>query len=110
MVLTGAGAAFSGGGDIKWASAHPRGLAAAFHELATHVHLSIAEIRRMRKPVIAAVNGVAAGGGFSLALACDFRVMSANAVLKQGYTSSGLCIDAGGTFDGDSALNLVATD
>jgi 2-(1,2-epoxy-1,2-dihydrophenyl)acetyl-CoA isomerase len=52
----------------------------------------------MKKPVVAAVNGVAAGGGFSLALACDFRVMEKSAVLRQAYTSNGLCIDGGGTF------------
>ena len=48
--------------------------------------------------MLAAVNGVAAGGGFSLALACDFRVMEKSAVLRQAYTSNGLCIDGGGTF------------
>ena len=52
----------------------------------------------MRKPVVAAVNGIAAGGGFSLVLACDFRVMGQSAILRQGYTSNGLCIDGGGTF------------
>jgi 2-(1,2-epoxy-1,2-dihydrophenyl)acetyl-CoA isomerase len=56
------------------------------------------EIRRMGKPVVAAINGIAAGGGFSLALACDFRVMAESAVLRQAYTSSGLSIDGGGTF------------
>ena len=98
VIITGNGAAFSAGGDIKFVLAHPHGPAAAFHELATHVHVCVTEIRRLRKPVIAAINGVAAGGGFSLALACDFRVMAASARLKQGFTSNALCIDAGGTF------------
>ncbi|HWQ11737.1 MAG TPA: enoyl-CoA hydratase-related protein [Roseiflexaceae bacterium] len=98
VVITGAGKAFSAGGDIKRALEHPHGPPAAFHELAAVVHLAVTEIRRMRKPVVAAINGVAAGGGFSLALACDFRVMARSARLKQGFTSSGLCIDAGGTF------------
>ncbi|MCP5157992.1 MAG: enoyl-CoA hydratase/isomerase family protein [Gammaproteobacteria bacterium] len=98
LIITGCGAAFSAGGDLKFVQTHPHGPAAAFHELATHVHVCVTEIRRLRKPVIAAINGVAAGGGFSLALACDFRVMAESARLKQGFTSNALCIDAGGTF------------
>lgn len=98
IIITWAGKAFSAGGDIRRAVAHPYGPAAAFHELATFVHVCVVEIRRTRKPVIAAINGVAAGGGFSLALACDFRVMAQSARLKQGFTSNALCIDAGGTF------------
>ncbi|HRF44586.1 MAG TPA: enoyl-CoA hydratase-related protein [Candidatus Competibacteraceae bacterium] len=98
LVITGNGTAFSAGGDIKFAQAHPHGPAAAFHELATHVHVCVTEIRRLRKPVIAAINGIAAGGGFSLALSCDFRIMADSARLKQGFTSNALCIDAGGTF------------
>ena len=98
VVLTGKGKAFCAGGDLKWALSHSNGPASAFHTLASQFHLAILEIRRMKKPVVAAINGVAAGGGFSLALACDFRVMDQSAVLNQAYTSAGLCIDGGGTF------------
>jgi 2-(1,2-epoxy-1,2-dihydrophenyl)acetyl-CoA isomerase len=98
IIITGAGKAFCGGGDLKWSMSAPGGAPAALHGLAGQFHLAITEIRRMAKPVIAAVNGVAAGGGFSLALACDFRVLASNAVLKQAYTSAGLSLDGGGTF------------
>jgi 2-(1,2-epoxy-1,2-dihydrophenyl)acetyl-CoA isomerase len=98
VVVTGAGRAFCAGGDLRWATGFEAGLPAAFHTLAAAFHVAICEIRRMPKPVIAALNGIAAGGGFSLALACDFRVMASSAVLRQAYTSSGLCLDGGGTF------------
>jgi len=98
VVISGKGKAFCAGGDLKWAHGFPHGSPAAFHELAGRFHQAVTEIRRMNKPVIAAVNGIAAGGGFSLALACDFRVMAKSAILRQAYTSNGLCIDGGGTF------------
>jgi 2-(1,2-epoxy-1,2-dihydrophenyl)acetyl-CoA isomerase len=98
VVISGEGKAFCAGGDLKWASNFPRGPSAGFHELAARFHQSILEIRRMKKPVIAVINGIAAGGGFSLALACDFRVMARSATLRQAYTSNGLCIDGGGSF------------
>jgi len=98
VVLTGNGNAFCAGGDLKWMHGFEEGAAAAVRRLVTQFHLAITEIRTMRRPVIAAINGVAAGGGFSLALACDFRVMSENATLRQSYTSKGLSIDGGGTF------------
>jgi len=98
VVITGLGKAFCAGGDLKWALGNSARPAAAFHRLAARFHLAVLEIRRMLKPVVAAINGVAAGGGFSLALACDFRIMEKSAVLRQAYTSSGLCIDGGGTF------------
>jgi len=98
LVISGKGKAFCAGGDLKWVHGFPGGPAAGFHELAARYHQAILEIRRMRKPVVAAINGIAAGGGFSLALACDFRVMAQSAALRQAYTSNGLCIDGGGTF------------
>jgi len=98
IVISGAGKAFCVGGDLRWAHSFPHGPSPAFHTLATRFHQAVLEIRRMNKPVIAAVNGIAAGGGFSLALACDFRVMDKSAILRQAYTSNGLSIDGGGTF------------
>ena len=98
VVITGAGRAFCAGGDLKALRVHPLGPARALHELAGRFHDIIVEMRRMPKPVIAAINGVAAGGGFSLALAADFRVMSRSAVMRCAYASAGLCIDGGGTW------------
>lgn len=98
IVISGAGKGFCVGGDLRWAIGYPQGLPSAFHTLAARFHQAVLEIRRMTRPVIAAVNGIAAGGGFSLALACDFRVMDTSAVLRQAYTSNGLSIDGGGTF------------
>lgn len=98
VVITGTGKAFCAGGDLKSILDFKGGPGAAFHALASFFHRAILEIRRMGKPVIAAVNGTAAGGGFSLALACDFRIMENSASLRQAYTSAGLCIDGGGSF------------
>jgi 2-(1,2-epoxy-1,2-dihydrophenyl)acetyl-CoA isomerase len=99
VVISGEGSkAFCAGGDLKFFLGFPGGPARAIHEVAGYFHQAVIEIRRMDKPVIAAINGVAAGGGFSLALACDFRVMAESAVLKQAYTSAGLSLDGGGSF------------
>ena len=98
VIITGVGKAFCAGGDLRWVASHPGGLPTAFLELTAQWHAAVTEIHRMPKPVIAALNGVAAGGGFSLALACDFRVMSSSAHLRQGYSSAGLSMDASGSF------------
>jgi 2-(1,2-epoxy-1,2-dihydrophenyl)acetyl-CoA isomerase len=98
IVLTGAGKAFCAGADLKWLSTSGVPAGAAFHAIAAAYHQAIVEIRRMPKPVVAAVNGLAAGGGFSMALACDFRVMDQSAILRQAYTRNGLSVDGGGTY------------
>lgn len=98
VMITGKGKAFCAGGDLKWISQQKEEAGFVLYQLAPEFHRSIVRIRRMDKPVVAAINGIAAGGGFSLALACDFRVMAESTLLRQAYTSSGLSIDGGGSF------------
>jgi 2-(1,2-epoxy-1,2-dihydrophenyl)acetyl-CoA isomerase len=100
VVLRGAGPAFCAGGDLRAIMEHfPEAPGDGFHRLAAVFHQCILELRQMPKPVIAALHGPAAGGGFSMALACDLRLMAESAVLRLAYTSSGLCVDGGGTFN-----------
>jgi 2-(1,2-epoxy-1,2-dihydrophenyl)acetyl-CoA isomerase len=75
LVVTGMGKAFCAGGSLKWVHEQGGDYGAAFHTLAAYFHQAVVEIKRMPKPVVAAINGLAAGGGFSMALACDFRIM-----------------------------------
>jgi 2-(1,2-epoxy-1,2-dihydrophenyl)acetyl-CoA isomerase len=98
IALTGRGKAFCSGGDLKWAVNYSEKPGVSFHTLASQFHKAILAIRKISVPVVAAINGPAAGGGFAIALACDFRIMEKSAVLTQAYTSNGLSIDGGGTY------------
>ena len=98
VVLTGAGKAFCTGGDLKGAVEGGGEPGFWLNRMASQFHLAVMEIRRVKKPVVAAVNGMAFGGGFSLALACDFRVIESSAVIRVGYCSRGLSPDGGLTY------------
>ena len=104
VMLTGTGGAFCAGADVKdfvgsLESGGPEALSAHVQELADGLHRNvIMGIRNLQKPVIAAVNGVAAGAGFSLALCCDVRVASADARFIMAYAGIGCTADGGSTY------------
>ncbi|GAB4244120.1 MAG: 2-(1,2-epoxy-1,2-dihydrophenyl)acetyl-CoA isomerase PaaG [Deltaproteobacteria bacterium] len=98
IVLTGAGKAFSAGGDVEFMATFREEGHGKFLDLAIRLHALIASLRKAPKPVIAAVNGVAAGAGFSMVLACDVAVAAASARFTLGYQNIGLSPDGGMTF------------
>ena len=98
IVLTGTGKAFSAGGDVEMMSSIRGEGSEGFLDLTVRLHAFIATLRRAPKPVVAAVNGVAAGAGFSFALACDTAVAAASARFTLGYQNIGLSPDGGITF------------
>ncbi|OPX83854.1 MAG: putative enoyl-CoA hydratase echA8 [Pelotomaculum sp. PtaB.Bin104] len=99
VVITGAGKAFCAGGDLKWMmSVRNNDWKEKFDCLVRDFNTIILYIRGIEKPVIAAVNGFASGAGFSLALACDVRVVSENAKFNQAYVKIGLTPDGGSSF------------
>src|SRR3954447_778950 len=95
VVITGAGKGFCAGQDMKEFESVDRDIAG--HLEATY-HPNVRAIRALEKPVIAAVNGAAAGAGLSLACACDIRIAADNAAFVPGFVGIGLVPDSGGTF------------
>lgn len=102
LILTGAGKAFSAGGDVTW---FRKGVESGEIDLPSEVrrgaevlHQAIVDLRRIPYPVIAAVNGPAAGAGFSLALACDIRIASDRAFFAPAYGRIGASPDGGMTY------------
>jgi 2-(1,2-epoxy-1,2-dihydrophenyl)acetyl-CoA isomerase len=100
VIITGSGRGFCAGADLA-----SRSLQMESNQkpsLGTHLRHRLnplaLKIRTMEKPIIAAINGVAAGAGMSLALVCDFRIAAEEASFIQAFTKIGLVPDTGSTF------------
>lgn len=114
VVIRGAGTVFCSGADLKYIRAEgsqsdfgylrPTGTAAApgygdgFKEILEYIHSAISEIKRAPKPFIAAVNGVAAAGGFGVAMACDLVFAAEDATFEWAYHKTGLTGAESSTF------------
>jgi len=102
LIITGAGKAFCAGGDVTWfrKGVEDEGLdlPSEVRRGAEALHAAIVDLRRIPYPVIAAINGPAAGAGFSLALACDIRIASESAFLACAYGRIGASPDGGMTY------------
>lgn len=98
VVLTGSGKLFCAGGDIAAFAAAGARTPALIKEMTAYLHSAISRFARMEKPLVTAVNGAAAGAGFSLAILGDIAISSADASFTLAYRSIGLSPDGGATW------------
>jgi 2-(1,2-epoxy-1,2-dihydrophenyl)acetyl-CoA isomerase len=120
LIVTGEGRGFSAGGDVNWFKGgldDPElDLPSDVRRGADVLHQAIVDFRRIPYPVIGAINGVAAGAGFSLALMCDLRIASSEAAFVCAYGRIGASPDGGMTYflprvvGPSKALELLLTD
>ena len=93
VLLTGRGRFFCAGGDLKGFVENEASLYAFVKELTTHLHAAIANFASMRAPLVVAVNGAAAGAGFSMAASGDLVLAARSAKFSMAYTAAGLVPD-----------------
>ncbi len=98
VVITGAGRAFCAGQDLSGEVYNPNGPQPDVGPVVERYNGMIEAMRRLPKPIIGAVNGIAAGGGASLAFACDIVYAKRSATFLQAFAKIGLVPDCGGTY------------
>ena len=98
VVLTGEGSMFSAGGDLKFFAAQGDTLGVTLKEITGLLHAAIGRMAHMDAPVVGAINGMAAGAGFSLAAACDYAIAAKSARFTLAYTAAGLSPDGSSTW------------
>jgi 2-(1,2-epoxy-1,2-dihydrophenyl)acetyl-CoA isomerase len=97
VLLKGAGKSFCAGGDVKVFAAQQQ-LPQYLREITSYLHLAVSRFARLNAPVIAAVQGSAAGGGFSLAVSCDLVMAAESATFLMAYSKIGMAPDGGSTY------------
>jgi len=96
VVITGEGKVFCSGGDLRSIHDFPKGAAQGVYELATLFHQVVEEIRRMKKPVVAAINGVACAGGIETIVCCDINIAVETATFSDAHSRYGFMPGLGG--------------
>ena len=98
VLITGAGRFFCAGGDLKGFHAQGEKLPYHLKEVTTYLHGAVSRFSRGDAPLVAAVNGAAAGAGISLACACDIVIAAESAPFTMAYTKAGLTPDGSSTY------------
>ncbi len=116
VLLTANGREFSVGGDLNEFLRERDNLRPHIREMATYFHLGITVLNRLPAPVVCAINGLAAGGGMSLAMMADMTIATRSAKFTLAYTRSGLTPDGGGSWflprlvGAQRAFDIMATN
>ncbi len=98
VLITGNGTFFSAGGDLDSFGEAADKAGALIKEMTAYFHAAISRFSRMNPPIIAAVNGMAAGAGFSLVAACDLAIAAESARFTSAYTAASLSPDGSSTY------------
>jgi len=98
VLMTGEGRFFCAGGDLSAFAAAGDGAGTLIKEMTMYFHTAISRFARMDAPLVGAVNGVAAGAGFSLAASCDLLIAAESATFVMAYTAAGLSPDGSSSY------------